>query len=105
MSLRGKKLGILLSTRPETPGFNHGLRLAERALAGGLEVWLYCIDDAVAGVSEPRLQRLKRAGLRLYACAYGAQRRQVPVNDAATFGGLASLSELMRWGDRFVSFA
>jgi sulfur relay (sulfurtransferase) complex TusBCD TusD component (DsrE family) len=104
VSLRGKKLGILLSGRPETPGFNHGLRLAERALAEGLGVYLYCIDDALSGVSEPRLQRLKRAGLRLYACAYGAQRRGLPVSDAATFGGLAALSELMRCADRFVSF-
>ena len=31
MLLRGKKLGLLLSSSPGQPGFQHGLRLAETA--------------------------------------------------------------------------
>jgi len=58
MSLRGKKLGVLLSTSPDRPGFHHGLGLAEAALAEGVEVYLYCIDEAVRGLNEPRLQLL-----------------------------------------------
>ena len=41
MSLRGKKLGVLLSTHPDQPGFKHGLCLAEEAMNQGVDVYLY----------------------------------------------------------------
>lgn len=102
--LAGRKLGILLSTRPEQEPFRHGLRLADAALAAGVDVYLYCIDDAVWGVGEPALQQLKGRGLKLYACAYGAQRRKVPVNELAMFAGLTVVNDLIASTDRFVSF-
>jgi sulfur relay (sulfurtransferase) complex TusBCD TusD component (DsrE family) len=104
MSLRGKKLGLLLSTPPGQPGFQHGLRLAETALAEGVEVFLYCVDEAVRGVDEPRLQSLAARGLKLYFCAYGAQRRGLERNPNANYAGLALLSDVMAATDRFVSF-
>ncbi len=104
MTLRAKKLGILLSTRPDAPGFQHGLQLAEQALANGVTVYLYCIDEAVMGVADRRLQAMKARGLNLYACAYAAQRRHLPVSDDAVFSGLSIVSDLMAGTDRFVSF-
>lgn len=103
-SLRGRKLGILLSTRPELPSFRHGVRLAGAALAAGVDVYLYCIDDGVAGVRDAELQSLKASGLKLYACAYGAQRRRIPVDDAAAFAGLTVVNDLVAGTDRFVAF-
>jgi sulfur relay (sulfurtransferase) complex TusBCD TusD component (DsrE family) len=58
----------------------------------------------VRGLAEPRLQSLAARGLKLYACAYGAQRRLIERNDLAAFAGLASLSDLMAATDRFLSF-
>jgi sulfur relay (sulfurtransferase) complex TusBCD TusD component (DsrE family) len=104
MSLRGKKLGILLSTAPGQSAFQHGLGLAEAALEGGLEVYLYCVDEAVRGLADPRLQGLAARGLKLHACAYGAQRRKLSMNEEAAFSGLGSLSDLMAATDRFLSF-
>lgn len=104
MTLRGKRLGLLLSTGPGHPNFAHGLRLAEAALAEGVDVYLYCIDDAVTGVADPQLQALRHRGLKLYACAYGAQRRGLPLTDDATFAGLTVVSDLLAATDRFVSF-
>jgi hypothetical protein len=104
MSLRGKKLGLLLSTRPDTPNFRHGVNLAEAALAAEVKVYLYCIDDAVHGVGDARLQSLKARGLNLYACAYAAQRRNIPVNELAAFAGLSVVSDLIAGTDRFLSF-
>ena len=104
VSLRGKKLGVLLSTFPDQPGFRHGLALAESALEEGVEVYLYCIDDAVRGISEPQLQALAARGLKLYACAYGAQCRDLPMDERAAFAGLGALSDLIAATDRFVSF-
>jgi hypothetical protein len=104
MSLSGKKLGLLLSVAPEHPNFEHGVKLAAAALAQGVQVYLYCIDDAVPGVPHPTLQELKGKGLRLFACAYGAQRRTIGTSDQAVFGGLAVLSDLVAGTDKFISF-
>jgi hypothetical protein len=104
MSLRGKKLGLLLSTLPSQPGFQHGLSLAEAALEEGVDVYVYCVDEAVRGVDEPRLQSLAGRGLKLYACAYGVQQRGLERNPHTIYAGLALLSDLMAATDRFVSF-
>jgi predicted peroxiredoxin len=104
MSLRGKKLGILISCLPEQPNFHHGIRLAETALSQGLDVYLYCIDDAVTGVETQQVQALKERGLKLYACAYGANRRNYPTNEKAVFAGLTVVNDIIAATDRFVSF-
>ena len=104
MSLRGKKLGVLVSASPDAPNFHHGLKLAEAALDAGIMVYLYCIDDAVAGIGNAQLQALKTRGLNLYACAYGAQRRNIPVDDSAVFAGLTVVSDIIVGTDRFLSF-
>ncbi len=104
MMLRGKKLGILLSTKPDLPAFRHGVHLANAALSQGVDVYLYCIDDAVFGLGDPQLQGLKNQGLKLYACAYGAQRRRILLTELATFAGLGVVHDLVGGTDRFVSF-
>jgi sulfur relay (sulfurtransferase) complex TusBCD TusD component (DsrE family) len=104
MLLRGKKLGILVSAPPDQPGFHHALRLAETALAQGVVVYFYCIDDAVRGVPDPQLQRMRAQGAHLFACAYAAHQRRLAINDAAVYSGLSVLHDLMVGTDRFVSF-
>jgi sulfur relay (sulfurtransferase) complex TusBCD TusD component (DsrE family) len=104
MDLRGKKLGLLISTAPENPNFERGLKLAETAMAEGVDVYLYCIDNAVPGVVQPRVQALKERGLKLYACAYGAHKRNFPLSDQAAFAGLTVVNDLVASTDRFVSF-
>lgn len=104
MTLRGKKLGMLVSCQPSEPAFSHALRTAGAALDLGVDVYLYCIDDAVPGVDDPRLQALKERGLKLYACAYGAHKRNYPLNGKATFAGLTVVSDLISGTDRFLSF-
>ena len=104
MSLHGKKLGVLISTPPHHPNFDRVLNLAEMALAEGVDVYLYCIDEAVPGVGSDRLQGLRERGLKLYACAYGAHRRNFPLSDKATFAGLTVVNDLIVSTDRFVSF-
>lgn len=104
MSLPGKKLGILLSTAPDDPGFHEGIRVAANALAAGAKVYLYCIDEAVAGVANTTLQSLREHGLILYACAYAAKRRGLPINDLATYAGLGVLGDLLAGTDEFIGF-
>ena len=104
MSIAGKKLGILISVSPEHPSFLHGVRTAKAALGRGVTVYLYCIDEGVRGVAHPELQALRSQGLILYACAYGAQQRRLPMGDQATYAGLTLVNDLLAGTDRFVSF-
>ena len=104
MSLQGKKLGVLISVAPGHPNFSHGLRTAQAALEKGATVYIYCIDEAVRGVDDELLQSLRSRGAILYACAYGAQQRRLPLSDRATFAGLTLVNDLIVGTDRFVSF-
>lgn len=102
MSNAAKKLGVLLSTAPSTPGFRCGLDAAEQGVDGGARVFIYCLDDAVSGLADDRLQSLRGRGAVVYACAYGAQRRGIPMNNLAVFGGLGLLGDLLAATDEFV---
>ena len=105
MPLPGKKLGLLIAARPDEPNFRHGIRLAEAALAQGVTVYLYCIDEAVSGLADAQLQSLSTRGVNLFACAYGAHQRQLPLGDLATFAGLTVVSDLVAGTDRFLCFS
>lgn len=94
----------MISAHPLRANFTHGLKLAEAALHAGIEVYLYCLDDAVEGISDPRLQAMRERGMRLFACAYGARARGIAPGDHAIFSGLGTLSDLVAHTDRFVSF-
>jgi hypothetical protein len=101
--LRGRKLGLLLSTDPSHPNLDTCLGLARAALDRGVELYLYLVDDGVASVDDPRVQDLGRRGARLFACAYGCQRRRLPITDRATYCGLVVLTDLINGTDRFVA--
>ena len=51
MAQTARKLGILISVAPTHPNFHHGLQLATAALEVQDEVYLYCLDEADAGIS------------------------------------------------------
>jgi hypothetical protein len=104
VSLQGKKLGVLVSARKDQPNFTHAIKLAETALENGVDVYLYCIDEAVPGILDPAVQALKTRGAKLYACAYGAHRRRFPLSDHAMFAGLTIVHDLIADTDRFIAF-
>jgi len=104
MELKGKKLGVLLSARPDHPNFGRAIALATTALKRGVQVYFYCLDDAVAGLDDRQLQQIKNQGVNLFACAYGAQKRNLTGGDLATLAGLATVNDLIANTDRFVSF-
>lgn len=104
MELRGKKLGLMVSSAPEASSFDCACRLASAALSEGVQVYLYYMDEGVRGVADKRVQTLKAKGAQLFACAYSAQRRDVPIDDSAVFSGLATVSDLMAGTDKFLSF-
>ena len=83
------------------------LGLAEAALDRGTDLYLYLIDDGVRALDDPRIRALPRRGAKLFACAYGCQKRRIPLEDAetVTYCGLVVLTDLINGTDRFVRFA
>ena len=101
--LRGRKLGLLLSTRPEHPNLDTCLGLCREALDRGVDVYLYLVDDGVLNIDDDRILELGRRGARLFVCAYGCQRRRRPITDKATYCGLVVLTDLINGTERFVA--
>jgi sulfur relay (sulfurtransferase) complex TusBCD TusD component (DsrE family) len=99
-----KKLGLLVSSAPDRQNFAHGLNLAETAMNRGITVYLYLIDEAVPGIDDNRVQSLRNRGLHLFACSFGAKKRNLVTDERATWVGLATASDLIASTDRFVSF-
>ena len=102
--MKKRSLGILLSTGPENSNLSTALGLSGAALGAGVDVYLYLIDEGVLAVDDPRFQPLRESGLKLFACAYGAQQHGVPRKDEkATYCGLVVLSNIVSTCDRFVA--
>jgi sulfur relay (sulfurtransferase) complex TusBCD TusD component (DsrE family) len=105
MDLARKKLGIMLSTGPEHANLDTALGLGNAALARGADLYLYLIDDGVRALDDPRLRALPGRGARLFVCAYGCQKRRIPLEDdpAISYCGLVVLTDLINGTDRFVA--
>jgi sulfur relay (sulfurtransferase) complex TusBCD TusD component (DsrE family) len=102
--MKKPSLGLLLSTGPENPNLEAAVGLSEAALTSGKDVYLYLIDEGVLTVEDPRFEPLRKAGLKLFACAYGAQQHGVPRKDErATYCGLVVLSNIVSSCDRFIA--
>jgi len=102
--LKGRRLGLLLSTAPGHPNLETCLGLAHAALGRGVEVYLYLVDDGVAAIDDERILELGRRGAKLFVCAYGSQRRGRPITEKATYCGLVVLTDLINGCERFVAF-
>jgi sulfur relay (sulfurtransferase) complex TusBCD TusD component (DsrE family) len=94
----------MVSSGPEARSFDCAYQLANAALAEGVQVYLYYMDEGVRGVADKRVQALKSNGAQLFACAYSAQRRDIPIDESAVFSGLATVADLMAGTDKFLSF-
>lgn len=106
MDLSKKKLGVLLSTGPERPdNLETAAALSEAALARGTGLYLYLIDDGVRALDDPRIQALAPRGAKVFVCAYGCQKRRIPLDhaDTVTYCGLVVLTDLINGTDRFIA--
>jgi len=105
MDAAKKKLGILLSTGPEHPNLDTVIGLGTAALARGTDLYLYLIDDGVRALGDPRIRTLPAGGAKLFVCAYGCQKRRIPLEDAGdiSYCGLVVLTDVINGTDRFVA--
>ena|SRR2546425_4859072 len=105
MDLARKKLGVLLSTAPDHPNLETVLGLGEAALDRGTDLYLYLIDDGVRALGDRRLRALPARGAKLFVCAYGCQKRRIPLEDSGdlTYCGLVVLTDIINGTDRFIA--
>ena len=106
MDLARKKLGLLLSTGPERPAnLDTAVGLSEAALSRGADVYLYLIDDGVRALDDARVPALAERGAKLFVCAFGSQKRRIPLrdSDSVTYCGLVVLTDIINGTDRFVA--
>src|SRR5262249_52685780 len=106
MDLSRKKFGMLLSTGPDhATNLDAAVGLSEAALARGAELYLYLIDDGVRALDDARVRTLPDRGARLFVCAYGCQKRRLPLDhaDRVTYCGLVVLTDLINATERFVA--
>ena len=105
MEITKKKLGLLLSTGREHANLDAAVGLSAAALARGADVYLYLIDDGVRALDDPRVRALPERGAKLFVCAYGCQKRRIPLTDAdtVTYCGLVVLTDLINATDRFIA--
>ncbi len=105
MDLAKRKLGLLLSTKPEHANLGAALRLSRAALDRGVDLYLYLIDDGVLAKDQPEIQELAARGAKLFVCAYGCQKRRIPLSDPERFNycGLVVLTDLINGCERFLA--
>ncbi|HEY2965143.1 MAG TPA: DsrE family protein [Actinomycetota bacterium] len=105
MELPRRTLGLMVSSSPEHPNLETAVQLSNAALDRGTGVYLYLIDDAVAALADPRVRELPRRGARLFVCAYGCQKRRIPLEDVdgVTYCGLVVLTDVINNTDRFIA--
>jgi len=104
---RGHKLGILLCIPDTHPDVDTVVRLCDDAFQQHLDVYLYLIDEGVKNVRDPRLLALAGTGMKLFVCAYGCQKHEVPTTDLdphISLCGLVVLSNMIEACDRFLAF-
>jgi len=96
---------VLLSTALERENLQTAVGLAGAALDRGAELYLYLIDDGVRALDDPRIRALPDRGAKLFGCAYGCQKRRLPLDhaDRVTYCGLVVLTDLINATERFVA--
>ncbi len=99
------KLGLMLASPPDRPELGQIHRLALEARRGGEDVYLYLIDDGVKTLDRPEIEELRKGGVHLFACAYGAKKRGIAWDpEKAAFSGLTVLVDVIAGCDRFLAF-
>jgi sulfur relay (sulfurtransferase) complex TusBCD TusD component (DsrE family) len=105
VNLAKRKLGLMLSTKPEHPNLRTAVALSRAALDRGGDVYLYLIDDGVHAKDRPEIRELAERGTKLFVCAYGCQKRGLPLSDPEIFAysGLVVLTDLINGCERFIA--
>src|SRR5437762_14234409 len=97
---------MLLSAGPEDgANVDAAVGLPQAALARGANLYVYLIGDGGRALDDARVRALPGRGAKLFVCAYGCQKRRVPLGhaDLVTYCGLVVLTDLINATERFIA--
>ena len=96
------KLGIMLSSGPESEDFHTVSKISEAALSQGHGVRLFLMGDGVFQIS--RLKQLAEQGAAISLCSHNAHLRGVSRVDYVLFGNQKDWADIVRESDRVMVF-
>lgn len=102
-----RRLALVVSTAPERGDLARALALAHAARASGIEVGMFIMDEAVAGLPAARARTAALAALdcEIMACASSAHARGLTEADVGMLlGSQDDHAALVHAADRVVAF-
>lgn len=105
--MHGRELALVVSTAPERGDLERALALAHAAVAAGLEVGMFFMDEAVRGLPAARaaLAALAALDCQLCACASSAHARGLRAADVGILlGSQDDHAALVHRADRVIAF-
>ena len=100
----GKRLGILLTTSPESENTFTVIKLSESALASGKDVHIFLMCDGVYNINDPRFKELANNGAKVIVCAHNAIERKQERKDFVVWGSQYDNATIVKECDRFLAF-
>lgn len=98
-----EKLGILLTTSPESENTYTCIRIAEAALSAGKEVHIFLMCDGVYNINNKEFLALRGKGANITLCDLNAKERAINEGEEVTFGSQYDLACIAHECDRFIS--
>ncbi len=99
-----KKLGLFLTTSPESANTNTVIRLAEAALEKGVDVRIFLSCDGVLNINHISFLRLTDKGAKICLCQQNLNERFQDEADDVTMGSLYDLSRAAGEVDKLLAF-
>jgi sulfur relay (sulfurtransferase) complex TusBCD TusD component (DsrE family) len=100
-----EKLGIFLSTSPESENTHTVIKLAEAALERGHEVHIFIMCDGVHNAFVPGFEALVDKGARLVLCSHNlAERHRPKIEGTIVCGSQYDHAQLVSQVDRYLAF-
>jgi hypothetical protein len=100
-----ERLGFFLSTSPEHENTHTVGKLAEAALARGLEVHIFIMGDGVHNAFVPSFEGLVEKGARIVLCSHNLAERQRPkIEGTIVCGSQYDHAQLVGTVDRYLAF-
>ena len=99
-----QRLGIFLTTSPESENTFTVIKLAEAAISSGKDVQIFLMCDGVYNINNKGFMSLLDKGVSITLCAHNASERAVEKKEGIRFGSQYDHAYIVNESDRFISF-
>lgn len=99
-----QKLGILLTTSPESENTFTVIKLTEAALSSERDVHIFLMCDGVYNINDRNFVSLLDKGAIITLCAHNASERLLEKREGINFGSQYDLAYIVNESDKFLSF-